>query len=140
MARAVSFTQASGKLTIQNARVVFEPSAYDDSDCPRKNSMLEDDDIAKDTLREREADLDANKLASARSQYGCLATCRRAQCESEIAASPNGATNNPHPTRERYRAALRRLAYEEAVNDVHATHGTRIRRRTGRQVPVSRPT
>ena len=70
MARAVSFTQAGGKLTIQNARVVFEPSAYDDSDCPRKNIVLEVDDNTKETIREWEADLDPSKLVSAISQYG----------------------------------------------------------------------
>ena len=70
MARAVSFTQAGGKLTIQNARVVFEPSAYDDSDCPRKNIVLEVDDNTKETIREWEADLDPSNLVSANSQYG----------------------------------------------------------------------
>ena len=70
MARAVSFTQASGELRIRNARVVFEPSAYDDNDCPRKNIMLELDDTAKGTVREWEADIDSNKLVSALSQFG----------------------------------------------------------------------
>ena len=70
MARAVSFTQDGGELTIRNARVVFEPSAYDDSDCPRKNIMLEIDDTTKETVREWEADIDSNKLVSALSQFG----------------------------------------------------------------------
>ena len=69
MARAVSFTQDGGELTIRNARVVFEPSAYDDNDCPRKNIMLELDDTAKGTVREWEADIDSNKLVSALSQF-----------------------------------------------------------------------
>ena len=71
MARAVSFTQAGGVLTIRNARVVFEPSAYDnDSECPRKNIILEIDDTTKETVREWEADIDSNKLVSALSQFG----------------------------------------------------------------------
>ena len=70
MARFVSFTQAGGELTIRNARVVFGPSAYDDSECPRKNIMLEIDDTTKETVREWEADIDSNKLVSALSQFG----------------------------------------------------------------------
>ena len=71
MARAVSFTQAGGVLTIRNARVVFEPSAYDnDSECLRKNVVLEVDDTTKETVREWEADIDSNKLVSALSQFG----------------------------------------------------------------------
>ena len=70
MARAVSFTQAGGELKIQNARVVFEPSAYDDSECPRKNIILEIDGTTKETVRDWEADIDSNKLVSALSQFG----------------------------------------------------------------------
>ena len=45
MARAVSFTQAGGELTIRNARIVFGPSTdNDDNDCPRKNIVLKVDD------------------------------------------------------------------------------------------------
>ena len=40
MARAVTFTQAGGSLTIRNARIVFEPSVYDDSDTPRKKHSV----------------------------------------------------------------------------------------------------
>ena len=70
MARAVSFTQDGGELTIRNARVVFEQSAYDDNGCPRENIILEIDDTTKETVRDWEADIDSNKLVSALSQFG----------------------------------------------------------------------
>ena len=138
MARAVSFTQAGGNLTIQNARVVFEPNAYDDSDCPRKNIVLEVDDNTTGTIREWEADLDPSKLVSAISQYGmrCKIQTDTVRVWSDDGKPPNDATNNPQPTCKRNRAALRRLAYEEAVRAFHAARGHRIRQRPRPPVPV----
>ena len=74
MARAVSFTQAGGELNVRNARIVFEPNAYDDSDCLRKNIVLEVDDITQETIRDWEADLDASNFVPALSQYGMRCT------------------------------------------------------------------
>ena len=70
MALSVPFTQTGGELTIRNARVVLEPSAGDDSECPRKNIILEIDDTTKETVRGWEADIDSNRLVPALSQFG----------------------------------------------------------------------
>ena len=70
MARAVSFTQAGGERTIRNSRVVFEPSAYGDSECLRTNIVLEVDATTKETVLEWEADIDSNKPVPALCQLG----------------------------------------------------------------------
>ena len=107
MARAVSFTQAGGELTIRNARVVFEPSAYDDSECPRKNIILEIDDTTKETVREWEADIDSNKLVSALSQFGMR---RKVQTDTVRVWSDGKPETLPTGIRNRHANAVVQLA------------------------------
>ena len=70
MSRAVSVSSASGILVIRNARVIFEPSAYDNAEVARKNLVLSVDDPAIDTIQGWESPIDSGRLSSALSQYG----------------------------------------------------------------------
>lgn len=70
MSRAVTVSTASGNLIIRNARVVFEPSAYDNAEATRKNLVLSVDDATIDTIQGWESQIDNGRLSSALSQYG----------------------------------------------------------------------
>ena len=70
MAKAVSYTSASGQLTIYNARIVFEPSSYDGSEQTRRNAVLAIDEKTIDEIQTWETQIDKNRLSSALSQYG----------------------------------------------------------------------
>ena len=97
MARTVSFTQASGELNIRSARIVFEPNAYQDDDCPRKNIVLEVDESTQETIRVWEAVVDPNKLVSALSQYGMRCKLQtdkvRVWSDGRLAPLPSGIHN-----------------------------------------------
>ena len=70
MSRAVSVSSASGNLVIRNARVIFEPSAYDNAEAVRKNLVLSVDDTTIDTIQGWESPIDNGRLSPALSQYG----------------------------------------------------------------------
>ena len=70
MAKAVTYTSASGQLTIYNARIVFEPSSYDGSEQTRRNAVLAIDEKTIDEIQAWETQIDKNRLSSALSQYG----------------------------------------------------------------------
>ena len=70
MAKAVTYTSASGKLSIYNARIVFEPSSYDGSEQTRRNAVLAIDEKTIDEIQSWETQVDKNRLSSALSQYG----------------------------------------------------------------------
>ena len=70
MSRAVSVSSASGSLVICNARVVFEPSAYDNAEAARKNLVLSVDGAVIDTIQGWESPIDNGRLSPALSQYG----------------------------------------------------------------------
>ena len=70
MAKAVTYTSASGQLTIYNARIVFEPSSYDGSEQTRRNAVLAIDEKTIDEIQTWETQIDKNRLSSALSQYG----------------------------------------------------------------------
>ena len=106
MARAVSFTQASGELNIRSARVVFEPNAYQDDECPRKNIVLEVDEATQETIRVWEADVDPNKLVSALSQYGMRC---KLQIDKVRVWSNGGLAQLPSGLRNRHAHAIVRL-------------------------------
>ena len=70
MAKAVTYTSASGQLTVYNARIVFEPSSYDGSEQTRRNAVLAIDEKTVDEIQAWETQVDKNRLSSALSQYG----------------------------------------------------------------------
>ena len=70
MAKAVTYTPASGLLTVYNARIVFEPSSYDGSEQTRRNAVLAIDEKTTDEIQSWETQVDKNRLSSALSQYG----------------------------------------------------------------------
>ena len=70
MANAVTYTPASGLLTVYNARIVFEPSSYDGSEQTRRNAVLAIDEKTIDEIQSWETQVDKNRLSSALSQYG----------------------------------------------------------------------
>ena len=70
MAKAVTYTPASGLLTVYNARIVFEPSSYDGSEQTRRNAVLAIDEKTIDEIQSWETQVDKNRLSSALSQYG----------------------------------------------------------------------
>ena len=70
MAKAVTYTSASGQLTVHNARIVFEPSSYDGSEQTRRNVVLAIDEKTIDEIQSWETQVDKNRLSSALSQYG----------------------------------------------------------------------
>ena len=70
MAKTVTYTPASGLLTVYNARIVFEPSSYDGSEQTRRNAVLAIDEKTIDEIRSWETQVDNNRRSSALSQYG----------------------------------------------------------------------
>ena len=70
MAKAVTYTSASGQLTVYNARIVVEPSNYDGSEQTRRNAVLAIDEKTVDEIQTWETQIDKNRLSSALSQYG----------------------------------------------------------------------
>ena len=70
MATAITYTSASGQLTIHSARIVFEPSSYDGSEQTRRNAVLAIDEKTIDEIQAWETQIDKNRLSSALSQYG----------------------------------------------------------------------
>ena len=70
MAKAVTYTSASGQLTVYNARIVFEPSNYDGSEQTRRIAVLAIDEKTVDEIQSWETQVDKNRLSSALSQYG----------------------------------------------------------------------
>ena len=70
MAKAVTYTSASGQLIVHNARIVFEHSSYDGSEQTRRNVVLAIDEKTIDEIQSWETQVDKNRLSSALSQYG----------------------------------------------------------------------
>ena len=70
MAKAVTYTSASGKLIVHNDRNVFESSSYDGSEQTRGNVVLAIDEKTIDEIQSWETQVDKNRLSSALSQYG----------------------------------------------------------------------
>ena len=69
----VTFTSASGRLVVTGARICFEPSAYGGSETAKRSLVLEVEDQIKDTIKEREQQLDPLKLSSAITAHGIRA-------------------------------------------------------------------
>ena len=70
MAKAVTYTSASGLLTVYNARIVFQPSNYTGSEQTRGGVVLAIDEKTTDEIQSWETQVDKNRLLSALSQYG----------------------------------------------------------------------
>lgn len=79
--KSVTFTPANKTLIVPRATIVFEPSTFDGSPGTRRNIVLAVDEETELKIREWEAEIDADKLSSAITNYGmrakiCMDTAR----------------------------------------------------------------
>ena len=70
---AVSFSPASGRIVLSNARICFEPSAYDGSETARRSIVFEVADDDRAIVEGWEVGIDVTKLSSAVTKHGIRA-------------------------------------------------------------------
>ena len=75
MSRVVTVSQANDTLIVRNAKVVFEPSSYDQTEGAKKTILFAIDENTIDTIQSWETRIDKARLSSAISQFGLRAKC-----------------------------------------------------------------
>ena len=70
---AVPFSSASGRVVLSNARICFEPSAYDGSETARRSIVFEVTDDDKAIVECWEVGIDVTKLYAAITAHGIRA-------------------------------------------------------------------
>ena len=66
----ISFSSTSGRVALSNARICFEPNAYDGNETARRNIVFEVTDYVKTIIEGWDVGVDRTKLSSAITTHG----------------------------------------------------------------------